>query len=90
MKEVTENVLKIAYFIDSPISLMVFLGAFLILMATLTFVLNPTNPAHRPDPLPALLVVLGTQIFFGAAGIGTQHFVDVIALVCHRTLFASS
>jgi hypothetical protein len=62
-----------AFFMDSPISLMVFLGAFLILMATLTFVLNPTDPAHHPDPLLALLVVLGTQVFFGAAGIGTQR-----------------
>jgi hypothetical protein len=62
-----------SFFMDSPISLMVFLGAFLILMATLTFVLNPTNPAHRPDPLLALLVVLGTQVFFGAAGVGTRR-----------------
>jgi len=59
---------------------MVLLGAFLILMAMLTFVLSPTDPTRHPEPLFAFLVVLGTQIFFGAASIGTQRLSKFISV----------
>jgi hypothetical protein len=80
-----------SFFIGSPISLMVLLGAFLILMAMLTFVLSPTDPTHHPSPLFAFLVVLGTQIFFGAASIGTQRFskfINVARIYTFVSMFA--
>ncbi|GHO86124.1 hypothetical protein [Dictyobacter formicarum] len=72
-----------AFFADQSINIVASLGAFLILVGSLSFI------ATTPDRLMAFLVLLGVHIFFGATGAITFRFphVRTVAII-YTAIFA--